>query len=83
MFNPFNQAIKKYVFNLLPESYTTDLDQVLDRVCLTIANENEAKALMTLFGTLYGTAYYKAMKDIAKKLEEDQGIKMKITQPKT
>jgi hypothetical protein len=77
LFNPYSRAIKKYIYDLIPQNYTEEVDEISDRISSVVVNEKDTKRLMTLVGALYNAGYAKAIDDMKGKLEE-QGIKLKI-----
>lgn len=77
LFNPYSRAIKKFLYDLIPQNYTEDVDEITDRVSASIVSEKDTKRFMTLVQALYNAGYQKASEDIKGKLEE-QGIKIKI-----
>lgn len=80
LFNPYSRAIKKFIYEIIPQNYTEDVDEISDRVSASVVNEKDAKRFMTLVQAVYNAGYQKASDDIKQKLEE-QGIKLKINKP--
>lgn len=78
--NPYSRAVKKYIFDLLPQNYTEEIDEVADRIAINIASERDTKKFLTLLGAVYSAGYTKAMADTKDRLAE-QGIRLKITKP--
>ena len=81
-FDPYTKAIKHYMFEIMPEKYTTQTDDVIDRVVHSLATKRDAENFIRFLGDVYQAGWNKAMKNVGESLEQN-GFKLKITPPKS
>lgn len=77
MNNPYQQAMKKHVYDILKEKYTVEHDETIVRLTHMLATEDDYKKLGKLIADLYEKGYLTAKEqyeDIFKK----HGIRVKV-----
>lgn len=79
--NPYGRAIKKYLYEMLKDDYTEQLDETADRIAHTLVTKRDAENVIQLLSKLYGAGYKKAL-DSAKETLEKHGYNLKIVPPK-
>jgi hypothetical protein len=80
-FDPYTRAIKKYMFDIMPEKYTTLTDEVIDRICHAIVTKQDAEHLIRFLGDIYQAGHAAAIKNATETLEK-HNIKLTILPPK-
>ena len=80
-FDPYSKAIKHYMFDIMPEKYTTQTDDIIDRVVHALVTKRDAECFIRLLGDIYQAGWDKALKNVGETLEQN-GLKLKITPPK-
>jgi len=79
--NPYGRAIKKYLFEMVGAgAYTTDLDEIADRIAHSLVTETDAKNVINLLGKVYGAGYQKAI-DGVNEVMHNRGMNVKISPP--
>jgi len=75
--NPYGQAAKKYVYELLGDTYKKEHDHIMERLCHFIHTEQDIREFADLLGALHSAGYVRAVNDNRDKLRE-LGYEVKI-----
>lgn len=69
IFRPHNPALKKYVLEMLKESYGKH-EGVLERCLTAIATKEDAESFAALMHSIYSAGYRRAMNECREQLEQ-------------
>lgn len=78
--NPWVRACKKYLHDLDPAGYSTETDELMDRLASFFLNQKDAERFIATLGKMYSAGYSKAALDIQEQLKKEN-IKLKIINP--
>lgn len=79
--NPYGKILKKYITQIIPDKYTVETDEAVDRIAHTIATKKDTEVIVKMFSDIYQSGYNKALASAQKAIEAN-GFKMKIMPPK-
>lgn len=79
--NPYSRVIKKYMVQVIPNSYTAEVDETIDRAISVMVTKKDAENFIKFLQLLYKAGYDNAMESATKAMES-HGIKMKVVPPK-
>lgn len=80
--NPFEQAVKKYLTQAIPNKYTVEIDDVVHRVVHSLVTKKDAENFLYLMATIHEAGYEMAMNSMKESLAE-QGFTVKLSAPKS
>ena len=81
-FDPYTRAIKKYMYDIMPQKYTDLTDEVIDRICHAIVTKQDAENLIRFLGEVYQAGHEAAIKNATETLEK-HNIKLKLIPPRS
>ena len=80
-FDPYTKAIKKYMYDIMPDKYTEQTDEIIERVVQSLVTKQDAERYIRFLGDVFQAGYNKAMESVSESIEK-HGYKIKITPPK-
>lgn len=75
--NPYVRICKKYVYDLSPQHYNEQADDIIDRFAPFLSTQKDAEKFIALITAVFSHGYAKATNDIQEKLQS-QNIRLKI-----
>jgi len=78
--SPYTKPIKKYLSQAISDQYTVDIDEIVERISVTLVTKKDAENFLKLLSELYNAGHANAM-DAAQKSLEAHGLKMKLVPP--
>ena len=80
-FDPYTKAIKHYMFEIMPEKYTEQTDDIIDRVAHALITKKDTEHFIRFLGDIYQAGYNKAMISVSEVVKQ-HGFKLNVVQPK-
>jgi len=78
--NAYARAIKKYLYEMLQEEYTSELDEIADRIAHSLVTKKDAENVIDLLGKVFGAGYKKAIDSVDEAIAK-RGLQLKISRP--
>ena len=76
-YNPYGVAIKKYLVEIVPSTFTEQTSDLVDRMVHSLVTKKDAERLIRLLGDIYQSGYDKALEATTAALEA-RGMKLKM-----
>ncbi|RKY76260.1 hypothetical protein DRQ00_09070 [candidate division KSB1 bacterium] len=76
-YNPYGIAIKKYLVEIIPGTFTEQTNDLVDRMVHSLVTKKDAERLIRLLGDLYQAGYNKAI-EAASAAMEAKGMRLNV-----